>query len=90
MLQQAGGGRVIPGQVADAAQVAEGVGFAAAVAEVLAEGQGSLQQAGGGRVVPGQVADAAQVAEGVGFAAAVAEVVGAGPGLSSSRLVAAG
>ena len=55
-LQQADGGRVVPGHVADAAQVLEGVGLAEAVAEVLIEGQGPLQEAGG-RVpgVPGLI-----------------------------------
>ena len=46
-LLQTGGGRVVPGQFTDAAQVPEGAGLAETVAEVLVEDQGSLQQAGG-------------------------------------------
>ena len=42
-LQQAGGGRVVRGHVADAAQVVEGAGLAVAATEVLVEGQGPLR-----------------------------------------------
>ena len=70
LLLAGGGGRVVPGQLLQQAQAAEGPP-GRAVAERAGQRQGLLVAGGGGRVVPGQHPQEAQLVEGVGLAGLV-------------------
>ena len=72
LLVAGGGGRVVPGQLLQRAQVVEGFALYKRVASAAGQRQGPVQAGGGGRVVAGQHVHEAQLGEHVALAGRVA------------------